>query len=253
MRHLLLGALTAAATLGGLGKALRPAADHSVIPSGYQATPEMRGRLERFLELSGGRDAWKDVQAVRVLAVNRTETVRLPYLFEVTINFTRPETMTRLLNEDMDRLRAYVGDSGWGVKESEDGYEHYDFGPERLPFERILWEGAFSRNVWRLAINDPELVVREGQGGRVEFHNRAGGLTAWFNFDDNDYPVRFGFPGDDTGLSLGPPQAYGPRLIPFSGETPDGVFFESLYLRASETPYEIPRTAPKDLSRYNPR
>ncbi len=219
----------------------------------YEAPPELRETAERFLELSGGRDAWKDVRTVRVLAVNRTEGVPLPYLFEVSVDFRTPRTLTRLLNQDMDRLRGFLGDSGWGVKEAPEGYEAYSFPAERLPFERVLWEGAFSRNLWRVAIRDPELVLKEGAGGRLEFHNQGGGLTAWFEFDTAGYPIRFGFPGDDNGLELGPYASYGPRRIPVSGRTPDGVFFESLYLRVSSEPLQVPETPPSNLTSFNPR
>jgi hypothetical protein len=208
---------------------------------------------ERFLALSGGRDAWKSVRSLRILAVNHVPSVPLPYLFEVSLDFQTPRSMTRLLNHDMNRLRGFLGSSGWGVKESPSGPQTYAFDADRLAQERVLWAGAFSRNLWRLASGDPALTIRTADDGRLEFTEKDGALTSWFRFDDAGYPVRFGFPGDDKGLELGPYASYGDRRIPLSGSTPEGVRFESIYLRASDKPLNVPETAPADMAAYNPK
>lgn len=229
-------------------------AAQSVSLAAYEAeTPEARELAEYFLELGGGREAWKDVKAVRLLAVNHAPGVELGFLFEIWVNFEKPQMMNRLLNNNFDRLRAYLGDYGWGVKEGEGGYVYYDFEAARLPSERQLWEGDFYRNLWRIATEDETLLVKINDKGQLELHTKGHGLAAWFEFDDDRHLVRFGFPFDtEIGLRLDSLAMYGNRYIPQKGSTDDGVQFEILYLHAFNEALDIPTKAPDDLSEYNP-
>jgi hypothetical protein len=196
----------------------------------YQAEPGDRARAERFLELSGGRSVWQEGRSIRLLAVNHVEGIPLPFLFEIWIDFAQPRSMNRILNQDMDRLRAYLGDSGWGMK-----------------------EGAFARNLWRLAIDDPSLELRTGANGRLEFHNIDGDMTAWFQFGESGHAERFGLPGDDIGLELYAYADFGSVRIPSGGRTPDGVRFESIYVRLNPRALDLPSAPPAAPDAFNPR
>ena len=201
-----------------------------------------------MLTLSGGREAWRSVRSIRVLAVNRMPDAALPYLFEVALDFREPRSLTRIFGQEMDRLRAYLGDTGWGIKEGTNGPTSYRFPEERLKQEHALWSGALSRNFWRLAVQDPDLVVRTGPDGRLEMLDADGSLAAWITLDAQGYPIRLGFAGDDAGIELGAYAAFGARNVPSSGTTPEGVHFDTISLRVSDRPLDVPATPPADLS-----
>lgn len=222
--------------------------------AGYVAEdPPSRAAAEALLAGAGGRAAWRDVRSIRLVAVNRSPDTPLPYLFEVALDLVEPRSMTRVTGQDMDRLRAFLGTSGWGIKEGADGPSTYTFSPERLRQEGVLWSGAFSRNLRRLAADDPGLIVRTGSEGRLELRDADGTLAAWFLLDSRGRALRFGFPGDDVGLELGEYADYGPRRIPSSGTTPEGVRFDTLVVRVSDAALVVPPAPPVDLSTEMPR
>lgn len=244
-------------TRGTLVAALLVVVTPRVVPAGgdgYAAeSADARAAAEAFLDAAGGRDAWRGVRSIRLLAVNRSPDVALPFVFEVALDLVEPRSMTRVSGQDMDRLRAYAGASGWGIKEGPTGPASYTFPEERLRQERVLWAGAFSRNLRRLAAGDPGLVVRAGTEGRLELADADGTLCAWFRLDAHGRATRFGFPGDDVGLELGGYADYGPRRIPSLGTTPEGVRFETLSVRVSDRPLDVPSAPPADLSTEMPR
>lgn len=217
----------------------------------YEAdTPEARQMAEKLLDSFGGRAVWKDVKAVTVLAVNHFPGIDKPALFEVTTNLEKPGNMIRIINHDMNRLRVFAGDSGWSAKHEGMVSTSTPFSAERLAQERYIWDGAFARNLWRIASRDPGMRLHINDLGQLEILNDDGQLAAWLEIDDDGELTRFGFGNDrDGGVTLGAYAEYGDFRLPVAGET-GGVTFESIYFRPHYKPVDLPRSVPKDFSDF---
>jgi hypothetical protein len=214
-------------------------------------SPEASQMAEKLLDSFGGRAVWKDVKAVTVLAVNHFPGIDKPALFEVTTNLERPGNMIRIINHDMNRLRVFAGDSGWSAKHEGMAPSITPFSAERLVQERFIWDGAFARNLWRIASRDPGMRLRINDRGQLEILNDDNQLAAWLEVDNDGELSRFGFGNDrDGGITLGAYAQYGDFRLPVAGET-GGVTFESIYFRPHYEPVDLPRSAPNDFSEYN--
>ena len=210
---------------------------------------QAKDAAEKVLEMAGGRDAWKELKSIRLLAVNHFPGVELGTLFEVWVAFDKPGFMTRIMNHNFNRLRGFYGSGGWSIKENG---EVSEFNEEKLMENKIIWEGAFGRNIWRIASGDPTLFLKWGDDRKLLFTNVDGEQTAWFELNEEGRPYKFGFATIPDALELSEFATYGKWRIPQKGTTPEGVKFETLYIRGSYESLEVPRKAPNDLSIYNP-
>jgi hypothetical protein len=206
---------------------------------------------ERLLQAFGGRALWKDVKAVTLLAVNHFPNVEKPALFEVSTNLAEPGSIIRIINHDMNRLRVFAGDWGWSAKHDGTEPTNAAYSSERLQQERFIWDGAFARNLWRIATGDPTLRLRINDRGQLEMLNDDDRLAAWLEIDERGELTRFGFGNDrNTGVTLGAYAEYGKFRLPITGET-GGVTFESIYFEPHYAPIDLPRSVPADFSAYN--
>lgn len=145
----------------------------------YEADTAARAAAERLLEVAGGRDNWRGVYGAKILAVNYFAQFDLPVWFEFEIDFRSPYVRTRIAGDQMNRLRVFEGSRGWSMKQEGGAQQLTQFTAERLVQEKIQWEGAFSRALYRIAIEDPSLKVVLASKERLEVSNVGGSLVTW--------------------------------------------------------------------------
>lgn len=210
--------------------------NHSAVA--YEADVSARAAAERMLEAAGGRDNWRVVHGAEILAINYFAQVDLPSWFEFTIDFRAPYVRTRIAGERLNRLRLFDGDSGWSMKQEGAAPQRTPFDSVRLAQERALWEGAFSRALYRIAAEDPGLKVVLVGHDRLEVSNVGGGLLTWYTLGADGYPVRFGL-GDVAeadGTRLEKTARFGPYRLPTAGVSADGSRFDTVSVRLLTSP-----------------
>jgi hypothetical protein len=215
----------------------------------YEADTASRAAAERMLEIAGGRANWRGVHGIRILSINYFAQVDLPAWFEFEIDFRTPYVRTRIANEQMNRLRVYDGDRGWSLKEENGARQLNPFDADRVAQERILWEGAFSRALFRIASEDPTLRVKLTGADRLEISDVGGGLVTWYKLGNNGFPARFGI-GDSSeaeGTRLEKTFRFGPYLLPAVGVATDGGRFETIFARVLTSPVPHRSEVPSSL------
>lgn len=215
----------------------------------YEADATSRAAAERMLEVAGGRANWRGVYGIRILSINYFAQVDLPAWFEFEIDFRSPYVRTRIANEQMNRLRVYDGDRGWSLKEENGTRQLSPYGADRVAQEKILWEGAFSRALYRIATEDPTLRVKLSGANRLEISNVGGGLVTWYKLGDNGFPAKFGI-GDSPeaeGTRFEKTFRFGPYLLPAIGVATDGGRFETIFARVLTSPVPHRSEAPSAL------
>jgi hypothetical protein len=120
---------------------------------------------------------------------------------------------------------------------------------ERLEQERSLWQGAFSRALYRIAIEDPSLRVVLSGADRLETHSVGGGLITWYKLGPDGFPVKFGI-GDvpeAEGTKLLNTAQFGPYRLPTSGVSSDGSRFDTVSVRILTSPVRHVTEVPSSL------
>jgi hypothetical protein len=222
----------------------------SNFPAGaYEADTASRAAAERMLEKAGGRANWRAVHGARILAVNYFAQFELPAWFEFEIDFRSPYVRTRIAGDQLNRLRLLNGDSGWSMKDEGGKLQRTPLEGERLEQERSLWQGAFSRALYRIAIEDPSLRVVLSGADRLETHSVGGGLITWYKLGPDGFPVKFGI-GDvpeAEGTKLLNTAQFGPYRLPTSGVSSDGSRFDTVSVRILTSPVRHVTEVPSSL------
>jgi len=221
----------------------------SVPAVAYEADPAARAAAEHMLEVAGGRANWRGVYGIRILSINYFAQVDLPAWFEFEIDFRSPYVRTRIASEQMNRLRVFDGDRGWGLKEENGARQLTPYDASRVAQEKALWDGAFSRALYRIASEDPTLRVSLSGTNRLEVSDIGGGLVTWYKLGDNGFPAQFGI-GDTSeadGTRFDKTFRFGPYLLPAIGIARDGSRFETIFAQVLTSPMPHRSDAPASL------
>lgn len=215
----------------------------------YEADGPSRAAAERLLEVAGGRDAWRKVHGIKILAVNHFPQFELPAWFEFDIDFRSPYIRTRMFGENLNRLRVFENGQGWSLKQENGEPELKTLDAESVAPDQIRWDGAFSRAMYRMAINDPTLRVVLVGKDRMEVSNVSGEVLAWYKLGENGYPVSFGLKdeAESEGLTFEKVTRFGPYLLPANGSSPGGSHFETIIARVQTSPMQHESKPPARL------
>lgn len=220
---------------------LHPASAASKAPAAEAAV-----MAEKFLEAMGGRKAWAKATYVHSWAVNHHPQARLPYTQEYWTDFRQPRTLNRLKNFDMNRLRGFNIDNGWGVSEG----KVYKFEPERIANELKSWRQSIYGKLMAIARRDKN-VQYEWSNGRLNFR-KAGVEFGWIELDANGAPKRYSGTAQGSPVTFGPLVSFGNINWPKHGTEDGGWRFEMLAIELGYGPLPVSFELPGDLDNLDP-
>lgn len=219
---------------------------HPVLADNNALTDEAAAMAEKFLDAMGGRAAWVKARYVHSWAVNHHPQARLPYTQEYWTDFRRPRTLNRLKNFDMNRLRGFNIDHGWGVKEG----EVYKFEPERVASELNSWRRSIYGKLMAIARRDTG-VTYEWRDNRLSFRKGKVDL-GWIELDANGAPTRHSAGPDQPPTKFGPLVSFGNINWPRHGAEDGGWRFEMLAIELGYGPVPVSFDLPKNLDNLDP-
>lgn len=201
---------------------------------------------EKFLAAMGGREVWAQATYVHSKAVNHHPQARLPYIQEYWTDFRKPRTLNRLTNFDMDRLRGFNVDHGWGIKEG----ETYEYDAERVANELRDWRRSIYAKLVAIARRDKSMGM-EWRNGRLSF-SKDGEDLGWIELGPDGAPKGYSATAEGAPTSFGPLETFGEINWPRSGEQESGWRFEMLSIELGTGTVPVSFEMPKDLENIDP-
>lgn len=177
----------------------------------------------RLVQAMGGAAAWRRARGLIIAATHYEPQLAGPYDNVLAIALDDPRMRFEGRSAwGMRRTRAVVGARGWRVSEvSALG----PMTPEQVKGDVDWWEAHPYRNVRRLAVADPGVRPRVGDGGRLELTRPDGSQLMWYRLGVTGEPYAFGVGEGSSGVVLGPLSAVpGGVRLPLWSARMDGTF-----------------------------
>ncbi|MBL8770087.1 MAG: hypothetical protein JNK30_01790 [Phenylobacterium sp.] len=192
-------------------------------PAAAQPAPTGEALAARLVEAMGGAAAWRAARGLRIAAVHFEP--QLPGAYDNVLAIALDAPRMRFEGRSawgMRRVRAVVGDRGWRVSEvSPLG----PMTPAQVKGDLDWWEAHPYRNVRRLAVADPGVRPRLGEGGRLELVRSDGTQLMWYRLNEAGEPYAFGVGDAAAGVVLGPLETVpGGVRLPIWSTRMDGAF-----------------------------
>jgi len=177
----------------------------------------------RLVEAMGGSDAWRRARGLRIAATHYEPQLAGPYDNVLAIALDEPRMRFEGKSAwGMRRVRAVVGDRGWRVSEVA---PLGPMTPQQVKGDLDWWEAHPYRNVRRLAVGDPSVTPRIGEGGRLELIRPDGSQLMWYRLNAQGEPFAFGVGEATIGAILGPLDSVpGGVRLPLWSARMDGTF-----------------------------
>ena len=179
---------------------------------------------QRLLDSVGGADIWATRRYVHTFALNHHPQARLPYTQEGWIDLDQPRHRIELCNYDMQRVRAFTADGGWGLSEG----RSYTFDDERMADELRGWRTRIYRRL-RLIAQQADGLTLETDGPYLHI-THDGEYLGWVEVaPETGAPVSIGSDrAEMTGTRFGVVEAFGDVSWVSSGEQAGGWRFETM-------------------------
>jgi hypothetical protein len=221
-----------AVLLAGGALAAEPAAPAAAAPTINE--PAAVVLADELLAAMGGRTAWAGVKHMHVEAVHDDLAIRDPFTNLIWNDFTAFRVRFEARNASFEVRRGIDGGAGWRWRNG----QQTPLTPEQIAGERRWWESNIYRTLHRLAINDPELLVRTAGPRRLEVFLADGRRLNWFLLNQRGEPLLFGTWDSEAGTVFGPLSGNGTIRYPRWGGRPDADFrYEIVRI---ETAPEVP-------------
>ena len=179
---------------------------------------------ERLLNAVGGAEIWKSRRFVHTYALNHHPQARLPYTQEGWIDLDEPRHRIELCSYDMQRVRAFTQEGGWGRSEG----RSYEFDEERMVNELRGWRARIYRKLRLIATRAHALELEiDGQYLHVTHDDE---YLGWIEVDaDTGAPVSIGNDRSEmTGTRFGPLAQFGEVAWVTTGRQSGGWNFETI-------------------------
>lgn len=188
-----------------------------------QAAPSGESLAARLVEAMGGAAAWGRARGLIIAATHYEPQFAGSYDNVLAIALDEPRVRFEGRSAwGMRRTRAVVRDRGWRVSELA---ALGPMTPEQVQGDIDWWEAHPYRNVRRLAVADPGVRPRVGDGGRLELTRPDGSQLMWYRLGVTGEPYAFGVGEGSAGVVLGPLDAVpGGVRLPLWSARMDGTF-----------------------------
>lgn len=177
----------------------------------------------RLVEAMGGAAAWRRARGLRIAATHYEPQLQGSYDNVLAIALDEPRMRFEGVSVwGMRRTRAVIVDRGWRVSEVA---PLGPMTPQQVKGDVDWWEAHPYRNVRRLAVGDPGVRPRVGEGGRLELTRPDGSQLMWYRLNVQGEPYAFGVGDGPGGVVLGPLDAVpGGVRLPIWSARMDGTF-----------------------------
>ncbi len=188
-----------------------------------EPTASAEALAARLVDAMGGAAAWRRARGLIIAATHYEPQFAGPYDNVLAIALDEPRMRFEGRSAwGMRRTRAVVSDRGWRVSEvSALG----PLTPEQVKGDLDWWEAHPYRNIRRLAVADPGVRPRVGEGGRLELVRPDGSQLLWYRLGVTGEPYAFGAGEGSAGVVLGPLETVpGGVRLPLWSARMDGTF-----------------------------
>lgn len=175
----------------------------------------------KMLESLGGKSLWQNTRSLHLTEEMRYYQISGPIVQEIWRDLSLPGTKVRITNSTMDRVRAWDAQQGWGVLETGRAYVYDTI---RVKAELKSWQRNLFTVCYKIANEDPKLVLRKKNENTLEVLTRTGEPLCEIALDADGAPIKWtATVGDSTESYLyGPLTAFGDYQLPVWWTDMDG-------------------------------